>query len=72
LTQVKAPRAASVDDAAAMEEPEKLRRRARQYRAMAQLSPPALRDVRMRLASYLEALADRLEDAGPDDGKRAG
>ena len=49
-----------------MEEPEKLRRRARLYRAMAQTSSPALRDVRLRLAAYLETLADKLEHETED------
>jgi len=45
-----------------MEESEKLRLRARRYRAMARTSAPTLRDTRMRLATYLEVLADKLED----------
>ncbi len=45
-----------------MEESENLRLRARQYRAMAQTSASTLRDTRMRLATYLEVLADKLEN----------
>jgi len=71
LIQVKASGAATGQETV-MEEPDKLRRRARQYRALAQTSPPALREVRMRLASYLETLADQLEDAAEQDIARFG